>query len=482
LSRAQTLQELLNHFLEEPRDQSRWSYVVDRALSQPRISGEPAAIRRVGSVFQQGSAGADQVRTDLSTVAVKTLPAIWSGWAAADAVTVASVAASGADRTSITFSQVGSTLHKFASALEKAIARYEQGRWDLNEAIRAAEYPDTGRYEHVTTLIGDGLRAMLDGATQAESAARVTARSLGEDAERTRAGRMRNPALTAIDSLMLAEARDDGGPILSPDAAARADMALDALSSADRARFDQLLSGCVSAEERAYLLKALSNRRSIDDIAAFDADIRANAANQAWLAKHLHTTLSGRFLELNEVRVRQPDETTCGSTALMALRIDSDPIYALSLSLGQPPDDSGEAVKQRLRAEAVAIHHHTTDLDAGWWPESLGTPPGNMKDWVNAHVGFGGYGLEHNVLGAPAAEEMDAVVRAAQHGQPSILLIGDGTIPRHYVMVTGESADEVSVYDPGPGTTKTIPVADLRAGKVDALGFGHLFSVLRQHS
>jgi hypothetical protein len=77
---------------------------------------------------------------------------------------------------------------------------------------------------------------------------------------------------------------------------------------------------------------------------------------------------------------------------------------------------------------------------------------------------------------------MDAVVSAAQHGQPSILLIGDGAIPQHYVMVTGESADQVRVYDPGRGKTLTIPVADLRAGKIDALGFGHLFSVLRQHS
>ena len=59
-----------------------------------------------------------------------------------------------------------------------------------------------------------------------------------------------------------------------------------------------------------------------------------------------------------------------------------------------------------MNVEAKNIHHDTTSLAAGWWPEALGTPPGNMKDWANANVGFGGFQLEHNLVGAPDAAEM----------------------------------------------------------------------------
>ena len=479
MSRSKTLRELLDRFLDEPRDQSQWSYVVDRALSQPRIAGDPGAIRRASSAFHSGATGADHVRSDLSKVAVGTLPEVWSGWAAADAATVAGVTASAAERSSVAFTRVSTTLDTLADDLEKAKAGYERGRWELNEAIRAAEYPDINRYEQVQTLIGEGLRGMLDAAMKAESAGDQAVVALGALAGQTRAGRMRNGALTAIDSLVLADAN---GRILTAAAAARADLALEAMSAADRARMDTLLSGCVSTQERAYLLKALANGHSIDDVVAFDNSIRAHATERSWLAEHLGTSSPGAFLLLNGNRIGQPDETTCGSTALMALRIDSDPIYALRLSVGEPPDETAGAVEQRMHIEAKNIHHETTSLAAGWWPEALGTPPGNMKDWANANVGFGGYQLEHNLVGAPDTAEMDAVVSSAQRGQPSILLIGDGPIPRHYVMVTGVSGDQVTVYDPSGGWLTTIPVADLRTGTVDALGFGHLFSVLRDHS
>ena len=79
----------------------------------------------------------------------------------------------------------------------------------------------------------------------------------------------------------------------------------------------------------------------------------------------------------------QPDQTTCGSAALVMARVIADPAYAAYLVNG-PVDGTARqsgSIEDRFRTEALAMHRRTNRwLDARGrpqlpWPQALGTLP-----------------------------------------------------------------------------------------------------------
>lgn len=161
----------------------------------------------------------------------------------------------------------------------------------------------------------------------------------------------------------------------------------------------------------------------------------------------------------------QPDARSCGAASLVAARMTLDPAYATRIVDGD-----------RFAAETLAMHRRVTGpatLDGRAqlpWPRMIGTPP-----WAVAH--------QLSATGGPTAAPTPYAVRLVRHtphravdllrgapaDRPVALYVGDRWLPRHVVLVVGESGSGLSCYDPARG--RIVSVED-RAFAETRLPFG----------
>ena len=156
-------------------------------------------------------------------------------------------------------------------------------------------------------------------------------------------------------------------------------------------------------------------------------------------------------------RLVQPDQTSCGSAALVMARVVEDQDYAAYLVGGVQHYGS---IGDRFRTEALAMHRRTNGLvDARGrlqlpWPRALGTLPWSIARQLASDTGTtydARLVLRHQR--ARAFDRMRATVSA---GRTVPLFVGNRLSARHVVLAIGTVPPGVLIYDPARGTTSPI--------------------------
>ncbi|WP_062516630.1 hypothetical protein [Demequina gelatinilytica] len=195
------------------------------------------------------------------------------------------------------------------------------------------------------------------------------------------------------------------------------------------------------------------------------------------------------------VEARQVDQTTCGAATMAAMLMQGDPFVALWVVTGRtladyiPPevlavmaeDAPVRGLDERWNALQRVLHAQTTTSAIGpvAWPRSLGTPPWKVDD----HTRFAGLRFRGAIVDDSSPETLAPVLsharRALADGIPVPLYASgdsslglDSVIPRHVVLLVGDTGDGFLVYEPGTARVLPLADADMRpgAGRQAALG------------
>ncbi|MFG1925861.1 hypothetical protein [Cryptosporangium sp. NPDC048952] len=248
-------------------------------------------------------------------------------------------------------------------------------------------------------------------------------------------------------------------------------------ADADDPRLDAALADAASDAERDYLLKALAAGNSVPAVVAFAEKLRGRP--EEWLRTHLtllDPTTPGT-VTYRGARFAQTDQTTCGTTTVMAARLLADPIYAFRLTTGDRPDDptstSPEAYERRLVAEQKSLRGWTNRL----WPEVLGTTPWGVRR------GLSHLAVRYTVHWADDTDDRDiaaagaAIATGLDSGHPVPLLVGD-FYPAHYLLAVSRTDQRIRVYNPANARVVDTHLDDVRRGIGDATNFRHLHGYL----
>jgi hypothetical protein len=182
----------------------------------------------------------------------------------------------------------------------------------------------------------------------------------------------------------------------------------------------------------------------------------------------------------------QPDETTCGSSVLVAARMLDHPAYAATLVNGSGDPLAGAAagtLQERFRQQALEMHRLTggfTDSSGGRqipWPAALGTQPWALAREMTLAAGEKGmpYAVQP-ILPSRRGRVFDGMAWLAGAGHPVPLYVGNRWSPRHVVLVLPCDVDPrpafpVNVYDPASGRCYPLARTDFTAARLDVAGW-----------
>lgn len=171
--------------------------------------------------------------------------------------------------------------------------------------------------------------------------------------------------------------------------------------------------------------------------------------------------------------LRQRDGVTCGPSVAVVAGALIDAEYGAPLRAGHP-----ERARQWFDAEQGRVHRMVNTV----WPRALGTTPAGMARALSA------YGVSYRWRPAGTSRSgarLSDVCAALTDGYPVAMLIGTA-IPRHWVLLTELSGSSVSgtslsesvvrCYEPGAGRLVSVPVADIRASRLQGIGFPRPFA------
>ncbi|WP_062379937.1 hypothetical protein [Demequina pelophila] len=183
----------------------------------------------------------------------------------------------------------------------------------------------------------------------------------------------------------------------------------------------------------------------------------------------------------------QVDQTTCGAAVMATMLLMGDPFVGLWLATGRtlasyiPPEAlhvqaeglPARTIEDRWHALQRVLHAVTTASAVGpvAWPKSLGTPPWKVDDRTRfAGLRFAG-GMVDDSSPEALAPALVHVRRALADGIPVPMFTAgdsrlgiDTVIPRHVVLIVGDTGDGLLVYEPGAGAVLPLLDADLRPG------------------
>jgi len=263
-------------------------------------------------------------------------------------------------------------------------------------------------------------------------------------------------------------------PTESP--AARASERLDEESPAVRARVHSALAAA-APDQRPYVLKVLADGHSAADVVSFAGLIRGKRPR--WLRTHLNLIDpegSGSVMYRSSP-VEQTDDTTCGSMTVLMARAMTDPLYALYLTTGDSADRA-DARPDQFQARLTAEEHRIHDATNHFWPQRLGSTPLGVSNELNRHAdALGAQYKPRLVAGTGGKSALADAVKAAGTGQPVPVLIGDW-LPRHYILLIGIDGADLLFYEPGYATVDRISEQSFLIGKIDVVGFHHVFAVV----
>jgi hypothetical protein len=181
----------------------------------------------------------------------------------------------------------------------------------------------------------------------------------------------------------------------------------------------------------------------------------------------------------------QPDQRSCGATALVVARILGDPEYAAyvdgTTDLAHARTVAGDLrLKERFRAEALTMHRRITGISdvSGRaqipWPRAFGTPPWAVARQLSATPSADGtpatYSSHVARIGLSGA--FDRLLAAGDAGRVSSIFVGSTWLPRHVVLVVDRTAaGTVHVFDPARGRLSELDRAAFTGKKIGIAGW-----------
>jgi hypothetical protein len=477
-------------------------------------AGDPDRLDQVAASFQAAATRVGGVENRVRAVTGTQLPDVWHGVAGGNAQTAVTALANDVAAAPPTFAAVQGNLTVLAGAIRDARAKHRAGREKLHSAYEHLAHPklkifgvsvgepipDPSHIQHAIEDAAAGLHLCQQGYQVAEEAARRAASQFRDAGGKARVGAMvTGDRFSALDAAVLADQAFDGtrpipfdSGVLTPAQMQRATQILAGMSPQDYAKVQQLLAAAGSDKERAYILKAVAAGHPVAEIGQFAGQIRGKS--DAWLDQHLTLAHPGSdktftYTDANgqTVVIDQYDETTCGSTSILAARSLADPIFTLGLTTGGPNgSDSAGDFERRLSAEEQRVHDESTHHELGPfdYPQAIGTPPWGVADQLNRYSGATGTQYESrfvdNTDPGQVSGALSDVEASVDRGQPVPVLIGD-SIPRHYVLVVGHEGDKLQIYEPSSGSTVTVNEDDFRNGTpafAQAVGYPNVQAVV----
>jgi hypothetical protein len=181
----------------------------------------------------------------------------------------------------------------------------------------------------------------------------------------------------------------------------------------------------------------------------------------------------------------QPDQRSCGATALVVARILGDPEYAAyvdgTTDLAHARTVAGDLrLKERFRAEALTMHRRITGISdvSGRaqipWPRAFGTPPWAVARQLSATPSADGtpatYSSHVARIGLSGA--FNRLLAAGDAGRVSSIFVGSTWLPRHVVLVVDRTAaGTVHVFDPARGRVSELDRAAFTGRKIGIAGW-----------
>jgi hypothetical protein len=471
---------------------------VQKALAQPAPRGSVAVIEAQAAAVRAAGRECDHQRGTTQVYVKEPLPDLWTGTAGRQAG--ASIAALDNElrRAVEAFDQAAVALDRVATAAGEAVQLDHAARGHLESAatrlnnmlVEGPSGYDSGTMKEAHHEAMTGIAAMVTAARHLKDASQLAVRQLRELSARAHAARLTSTGFTDLDRLVLADvsgASDgphDANLILTADAASRASARLDQLNADDRRRFESLLGGSRSAEERAYLLQALAAGYSLAAIGAFDSKIHDHAKDSYWLQHHLRPIderggpeeYLQRSVDFKGEEWTQGSDPTCVAMSTVMARARVDPLYALQLTTGghpgDPAFDNGDAFAQRLHDE----QHRVYDDGRNWLQDLFhtdGMTDGQARDVANEEVGAHTGASYHEVQVHSAGDRRGVLLdveTAVDKGLPVTFSVHGGG-QGHEMAIVGHQGDMLEVYNPW-GYTIWISEDDFVNNHMNVVGDG----------
>jgi uncharacterized protein YukE len=457
---------------------------IDAALAPAPLPGSPAAVRAQAQAYAKAAEQCQQVSLDIRQVATSSLPSAWRGQVAENASQAVTALSAEIGTIESHLSQAAGVLNSWAELLEWAQAKDADGVAQLKSAQKLA----SGSFNPFSASSIEALKQALAGVDTRIAAFQTiadqspkTVSLLNQFTSQARAQDVATGDLDPLSAVELATVTDPGGTadsadILTPTALSRASQRLDALSAADQAAFQKLLSGAKSPQEAAYLYKALAAGYNLQQIDAFAAAIHPHGDDPTWLAEHLTPNLENDTSQALPTEYEgvsgvsgwgytlysQGGVNDCVAASTVIAQASLDPVLTLSLTTGYgqpkgstpaPGDDSPAALQQRLQ------QIYQKEYAVGRSDDSL------MEQWFGSSSGIysdGGQALENSMLsnstgtsyqyhGLGDASSRQAVIpkieAAVDSGKPVPFQVTNGS-DGHQMVIIGHNGDQFEVYNP----------------------------------
>jgi hypothetical protein len=485
INRLEQLAELLNPVT--------LAEAIGQAISivENPLPGDAGELRTLASAFVSAAGDAGPIGGDLHTMADQKLPDVWQGDVAVTASQIVNDAGDLVQQLPPAFTYAASAIDNYAGTLSQLDSQRQELVQQLYNASHSVpnvdffgiDIPiDPAEWSAWIAAIRNLIYGSIDLYNDLQDAADSLAGQFADVQSKAGAGMAVKAGMNLTDAVVLAATTVDGSGLLAVAQLSRLAEIMAAMTPAERARLDAVLSQN-STLAQAYILKALAAGNPLSRVITFAGQIRGQ--NNNWLIEHL--SLGGVPGELSYARVAliQSTQTECGSASIVAAQVLSDPIFAYGLTTGP----GGTALtRAQFAAQVTAADHATHDFTntVRPWPQSLGTSPWGVAAGMNGGAAGGagnpagpaGYGVHWVDDTDPRSSypALQQAISAVDAGYPVPILLaptlghlGNGM---HYVLITGHSGNQLSIYDPEGGAITQVPESDFLNGDMQAYDSG----------
>jgi hypothetical protein len=464
---------------------------IDSALAVNAPAGAPDTVAAQADTNRRIAQICQEIADDETNVRATSLPASWRGGAADNAATALSALTSQASAAHKAFAAGSKALTTWADQLRTAQSQDTHGREQLENARTQLLQPHTPIFDPFYFSVlrepaASGCHDRWAAASLAASGAADASAALSQLSEQALARLIRVPGVNALTAVTLAY-YDDFIDALTPTAEMLASKHLDAMSSADRSTFEQLMADASSPTEAQFLFKAASAGYSLDQLESFDAVIRPHGNDLGWLYQHLDpnivTSTPARGTFPVSPAFDQGPHGDCVSASTVMARLAADPVLTLGVTTGKGPAAVGGAKAGDDSQAAVAARtQHLFDQYNAYYQQHIGRP--NITEQASALPGWprATITLDNRLLTPvtgstyqfqplnDAADRQAAVPKieaAVEAGKPVPIDVASSS-EGHQVIIEGYQNGQFETYQPW-GFTQWDPTQQFVDGKLGAL-------------
>jgi len=453
------------------------------------LPGDAGQLRTLASAFISAARDAGPIGGDLHTMADQKLPEVWQGDVAVTAAQVVNDAGDLVRQLPPAFTYAGSAIDNYAGTLSQLEGKRQELLQQLYNASHSVpnvdvfgiDIPiDPAEWSAWIAAIRNLIYGSIDLYNDLQDAADILAGEFADVQSKAGAGMTVKAGMNLTDAVVLAATTVDGSDLLGNAQLTRLAEIMAAMTPAERARLDAVL-GQNSTLAQAYILKALAAGNPLSRVITFAGQIRGQT--NPWLIEHLSLGGTPGKLSYDGTALIQSTQTECGSASIVAAQAMSDPIFAYSLTTGPGGTPLTGA---QFAAHVAAVDQATHDFTNTVWPQSLGTSPWGVAAGMNGGAAGGagnpagpaGYGVTwvDDTDPRSAYPALQQAISAVDAGYPVPILLaptlgnlGNGM---HYVLITGHSGNQLSIYDPEGGRITQVPESDFLNGDMQAYDQG----------